>query len=364
MVTRSDPGGGIPRFMVERSTPASVVADASKFLNWACSHDDFPSPEEDDEVAAKAAPAQDGAEESAEKEPVGGELPDATGQQGLIAAAADAVEHGVNYYAPNIVKGSLPGFFTTPADTPQKSEEQSDAESTHSSSSDMSWASAEQYATAPSIKSLRAQEPSSSTTSLHDGDSQRSGNQHDRELNKLEKKRIQLEEKISKQKQKDSEKKKQIQEKESRDVEKAQSRHEREAKKREERFQREMEKLELRRQKETRKVEARLRKEADKDALSKAQRERDEAKKLVEKLQTENEMLKEQVGGLQHENTTLVAALGKTDQGQRQLLRVKEDMSASGFGSPHRRATSTAGSQRSKKSNASSGEKDATGGQA
>ena len=37
MLTRSDPGGSVPRFMVERGTPSSIVADASKFLDWACS---------------------------------------------------------------------------------------------------------------------------------------------------------------------------------------------------------------------------------------------------------------------------------------------------------------------------------------
>ena len=36
MVTRSDPGGSVPRFMVDRGTPGSIVADASKFLDWAC----------------------------------------------------------------------------------------------------------------------------------------------------------------------------------------------------------------------------------------------------------------------------------------------------------------------------------------
>jgi hypothetical protein len=40
MITRSDPGGGIPRFMVERGTPGSIVADAYKFLNWATQQDE------------------------------------------------------------------------------------------------------------------------------------------------------------------------------------------------------------------------------------------------------------------------------------------------------------------------------------
>jgi hypothetical protein len=42
MVTRSDPGGGIPRFMVERNVPSSIVQDAVKFLDWACTKDDAP----------------------------------------------------------------------------------------------------------------------------------------------------------------------------------------------------------------------------------------------------------------------------------------------------------------------------------
>lgn len=57
MITRSDPGGSVPRFMVERGTPGGIVSDASKFLNWACAKDleDFESDDEtlgeDDQVA-------------------------------------------------------------------------------------------------------------------------------------------------------------------------------------------------------------------------------------------------------------------------------------------------------------------------
>ena len=39
MVTRSDPGGSVPRFMVERGTPGSIVADAGKWLEWAMTKD-------------------------------------------------------------------------------------------------------------------------------------------------------------------------------------------------------------------------------------------------------------------------------------------------------------------------------------
>lgn len=36
MITRSDPGGNIPRWMVEKGTPKSICSDTVKFLNWAC----------------------------------------------------------------------------------------------------------------------------------------------------------------------------------------------------------------------------------------------------------------------------------------------------------------------------------------
>ena len=55
MVTRSDPGGGIPRFMVERNTPASITADANKFAEWAVKGEGIPS--EDEFVQEKEAEA-------------------------------------------------------------------------------------------------------------------------------------------------------------------------------------------------------------------------------------------------------------------------------------------------------------------
>ncbi|KAK2780830.1 hypothetical protein FQN53_000955 [Emmonsiellopsis sp. PD_33] len=39
MITRSDPGGSVPRWMVERGTPPSIVADAMKFVDWASRED-------------------------------------------------------------------------------------------------------------------------------------------------------------------------------------------------------------------------------------------------------------------------------------------------------------------------------------
>jgi hypothetical protein len=41
MITRSDPGGSVPRWMVERGTPKSITGDAAKFVTWASQPDQF-----------------------------------------------------------------------------------------------------------------------------------------------------------------------------------------------------------------------------------------------------------------------------------------------------------------------------------
>lgn len=50
MITRSDPGGGLPRFMVERGTPGSIASDAVKFIDWATSRENFPEDDEENET--------------------------------------------------------------------------------------------------------------------------------------------------------------------------------------------------------------------------------------------------------------------------------------------------------------------------
>lgn len=47
MITRSDPGGNIPKWMVEKGTIPSIVSDAKKFIDWA-SQDDPKSDREDE----------------------------------------------------------------------------------------------------------------------------------------------------------------------------------------------------------------------------------------------------------------------------------------------------------------------------
>ncbi|KAK2767499.1 hypothetical protein FQN54_003656 [Arachnomyces sp. PD_36] len=66
MVTRSDPGGTVPRWMVERGTPGSIVGDAVKFLDWACQ--DEKQDEKQDDDNARDMPETEGDRKTAEQE--------------------------------------------------------------------------------------------------------------------------------------------------------------------------------------------------------------------------------------------------------------------------------------------------------
>jgi hypothetical protein len=132
MITRSDPGGGIPRFMVERGTPGSIVADAYKFLNWATQQDmpvaqttiqpDFPT---DRRASFESWRANGTLAGIREQEPVDDkeESPPASteknsqeieppAQNGLLANVTGALSSTINAYAPQVVLDRLNGAST------------------------------------------------------------------------------------------------------------------------------------------------------------------------------------------------------------------------------------------------------------
>ncbi|KAJ5384648.1 hypothetical protein N7517_002559 [Penicillium concentricum] len=129
MVTRSDPGGSIPRWMVDKGTPRSVGADAAKFINWAV-QDDKPSKQE-------ASTGTEAANASAGATAKSGEIPnehdsdqaddsdsdyeslDSDGEHshhGLIASVTGLLSTGLERFAPHVlgygphheVSGDLP----------------------------------------------------------------------------------------------------------------------------------------------------------------------------------------------------------------------------------------------------------------
>ena len=328
MVTRSDPGGGIPRFMVERGTPSSIVADAAKFIDWACSFDGIPAEDEgEDTPNGKLDPATDYLDPNqrrsldlrdpasvARRTSLAAETP-APGEGGVISSLTHAVESGLANFAPKYVRDQ---FLSSERDA------QSDDESTDSSSVD-SFASAEQFTTAPEPHFRRSSTDDLSQTSNDISQSLEIQAGKVSELAKLDHQAADLDRKLAKYREKEEERLKQVSSRGEKEAAKARDRLDRELRKREERHNKELAKLQQRRDKELRKFEEKRQKAANRDALQRVQRERDEAKIHLELLKKENDMLKEQVGHLQRENTTLVARFGKTPEGQKTLQLVKQE---------------------------------------
>lgn len=356
MVTRSDPGGGIPRFMVERNTPSSIVQDAVKFLNWACSKDDFPTREEDEGIV------EESTNQSFEEDRAFS-ISESNGiMAGVGTSIADTVPNRYRRSSYQSVDQDRPGIINAVADTVESyipdslnplRRAGSHSSSTTSSSMD-SFASAEQFTTAPDGLPIDDSVPTPSSLSeksipLSTSESHNAS----RELQKIEQKRLQLKDKLEQAREKQGKETQVASQKSEKEFEKATEKHTRERKKQEDKFQKEVQKLEARRERETRKLLARQQKEADKNTLQKTQRERDEWKQKAELAERENKLLKDQIGDLQKENTILVARLGRTEGGLEILKSIRDEMD----GKKSRQRAGSRASAESKTSVASLGKK-------
>ncbi|KAL4941490.1 hypothetical protein BDV06DRAFT_194446, partial [Aspergillus oleicola] len=117
MVTRSDPGGTIPRWMVEKGTPKSICTDAAKFLDWASK-----DPESETEAAAtkERERLQSFSESNNKKEPIAAEESDDSDsssdltdysmeeRHGLIASVGHLLNAGLERYAPQAILNYIP----------------------------------------------------------------------------------------------------------------------------------------------------------------------------------------------------------------------------------------------------------------
>lgn len=292
MITRSDPGGGIPRFMVDRNVPSSIVQDAIKFLDWACAKDD-------DELETDADTRDPRRSMS---------MADTNGNSaGVGTSIADRPPHH-----------QVMSYQSSQLDL-----QRTESVSSTSTSSAQSFASAEQFTTARDGIPVDTSIPTPSTSSQHSlatADESR----HEKGLHKIEEKKDQLKAKLETAREKLDGELQVESAKTEKEIQKANEKHERERRKQEEKYRKELRKLEERREKETRKLLARQQKEADKKQLSRVQRERNEYKQRMELLEQENKLLKKQIGELQHENTVIVSRLGRSEEGVKFLKAIKE----------------------------------------
>ncbi|EKD13648.1 uncharacterized protein L3040_004141 [Drepanopeziza brunnea f. sp. 'multigermtubi'] len=336
MITRSDPGGSVPRFMVERGTPGGIVSDASKFLDWACGKD-IEGLESDDELGSIGEASQEESALTHEHKPKDdheGKLYNyqTNGHLAGIEEASTPADKNPRDHS----NGGLDGINVSP-------EKSTETPRQYSVSSISSVSSAGSFASA--LENYDSDEASSSK-STDSFARVRAVALSDKELQKLDEKKRKLDEKFAKNQQKELDKKSEDSAKEGVANKKAGDKHEKEKRKQEEKYQKEVDKLQRRKQKEERKAEDRRKKAAEKDSKARLLRELEEIKAEAAFLRKERDILKGQVGDLQAENTTLVAKIGKLGpQGEDALkdmrgeFRRRSTARASSFKGPIRSST-------------------------
>ena len=365
MVTRSDPGGSVPRFLVERGTPSGIVSDASKFVNWALKKehsvvDDYmeETKEIDEETTANrraseqdleayqtnghlvglAATTREPNHSIANKKPAPVLEPEEITQiaeAGLLANIADIARSGINSYAPQVLVDQLPSHqpnslvaasataakFPAKLNGTQATKDTDETRSVSSASSVISFVSAEDrmertfsQQAVPSLKN-------SSTT--QDGLNMSS---QEKELAKLDERKRVLDEKLAKSREKEQKDKEDLTSRDEERLRKAEEKHTREVQKQEEKYKKEVAKLEAKKTKYAAKEEERRKRAEDKDEKSRLVREKEEWRQQFEVVCKERELLREQVGALQKENTALVAKMGKMKEGHDLLKDVRAEL--------------------------------------
>lgn len=376
MITRSDPGGSVPRFMVERGTPGGIVSDASKFLDWACKKEhpddeaealekgdtehikykkrkELEAYETNGHLAGLNGPPEDPVPavfptaglEAAKAETAVLSQPEQNQQQGgLFSSVAGAAYAGLETYAPQAVIDRLPRHqpsssmassaagLTSEIGLPVDgiSSDYKDVDITplspaiSSTSTITSFASAEDHFDGEGeIQSTESTTPNSKSTSSKNTASL---SPHEKQLAKLHDRKRQVNEKLAKAREKQLKDKEEVTSKEEAAIRKAEEKHQKELQKHEEKYKKEIAKLDAKRQKEAAKLAEQKRKNEDKDEKARLMREKEELRQELEVVRQERDILQEQVRALQRENTSLVVRLGKIDEGKGLLKEVKSEL--------------------------------------
>ena len=339
MVTRSDPGGSVPRFMVERGTPGGIAGDAKKFLDWISSKNLAGIT---DDASNEATPQAETAAEPVTTETVAtvGPACEVRDVPTVPALAEDYYEgpSGIYGMITNAILGAtslLPNPFgsanggDTEPDLSESAPSFSDTSSIHSFHSFGSDDGGEKppVYSDPLTSTISNQQADVQSTHSSESTANKSTalSHHEKELRKLEDRRRRMQEKMQRAQERALGKKSQDAQRDEAVLTKLREKHEREVAKQEEKYRREMKRLEDKRANEQRKAEERRKKAAEREEkgnlaleLEKARAERDVALKEID-------ILREQVGELQAQNTALVAKMGR--QSSPDVLR---DVTSSG----------------------------------
>ncbi|KAK0711342.1 hypothetical protein B0H67DRAFT_555333 [Lasiosphaeris hirsuta] len=353
MVTRSDPGGSVPRFMVDKGTPGGIINDAGRFMKWLTSKNiedlaaavDASAGEVDEngELASpemkrlsldlihrpsetvKAVNAHSTLHVPGVSDAHHQEVPPPSGFYGMIASALEA--------AGSVVISRMSSLAGSAAPTDS---EAADDLTDDDTSSELSYASAEEGDEHPTVsetipdtsnnpspldKSKNPSQPSLAL-SVHSTFSDASPapsvsaatTENDKALRKLEDRRRRAQEKMHKTQNRMASKA--DNDKESHDAQEAalaklREKHERELAKQEEKYQRDLKRLQEKRLQEQKRAEERRRKATEREEKRNLQMELEKVRAERDVAHRQIEMLKGQVGELQAQNTMLVAKLGR-----------------------------------------------------
>ncbi|KAI0200516.1 hypothetical protein F4808DRAFT_429240 [Astrocystis sublimbata] len=323
MITRSDPGGSVPRFMIEKKTPEGIVTDAGKFIEWMSSkryenmfdsnYDSTKATGEADQttIPTPVAPLKAAAGASKELKAAGTaetnypESPGAGGVYGMISGALGM-----------LASAAASRLLGPPEDDASESESgvssptlDDDTSSLHSFHSldpteneESTAKTGEGKEAAPSMNSeageeIRQSSESTSTRSV----------QQEKELKKLEERKRKAEEKLRREQERALAKQSDDAQRDQLALQKLREKHEREVAKQEEKYQRGRQKLEAKRASEEKKAEDRRRKQAEREMKANLSLELEKARAERDVVCKRNEALTEQVGQLQ---AKLVARLG------------------------------------------------------
>lgn len=315
MVTRSDPGGSVPRFMVEKGTPGGIVNDAARFIKWlgAKSAEDFDDSADnnfkEDAVKSEHSPAlpprqrNPTSDVAVSQRVISGPPPDQYPPSGIYSMIT-----GVLGAASSAVASRLPNFVYTSG---PETDLDTTLDESDSDESERSYASAPEPE--PSTPLDDRTKSRADLTSLNSGKSDESTSkasttQHEKQLKKLQDRYRKLEDKMAKQQERNMQGKK---DQGGDALAKLRERHEKEIARQEETYKKEVKKLEEKRLKEEKKAEDRRKKEMEKEAKNNLAMELERTKVERDMALKQADILKEQVGELQAQNTQLVAKLGK-----------------------------------------------------
>ncbi|KAF3197023.1 hypothetical protein TWF192_001590 [Orbilia oligospora] len=289
MLTRSDPGGSVPRFMVERGTPGSIVKDAEKFLDWACEKvheedvsDDEHEPEEEEEEEIH--PDQDSFNTFSTGSTVeGGPLVNGSHETEELRRAMSHDD-------------SMSNLSFRTADSGECEEDEEEDEGSSSLESSQLNGGQLNPLLVDEIASGRARAGTEASSSSSSAALQRIQTDALKTAAKTQNTRDKNDKKMAVRLAKEEEKQRKLE-----------AKHAREAAKREEKFQREQAKAEEKRRKEEEKIRDRKRRLEERDEKLRNEREREDLRREVELLRKERDVLNRENEALRKEAAGLRA---------------------------------------------------------